>query len=119
MVRAGQINDRLKENLKEALKESTTDTTLDTIQFEDSIDMESAADKALKIIDRIIYGEKVQCVTCSGIGNSHGGLKITSSTMGLDGSPSSDVISSLSFYKSMNGIQLAIVSTYVSLTYYV
>ena len=59
MTRTGQVNDRLKENLKEALKRSPTDTALDTVQFEDSIDMESAADKALKIIDRIIYGEKV------------------------------------------------------------
>ena len=61
MTRTGQVNDRLKENLKEALKRSNTGNALDTIQFEDSIDMESAADKALKIIDRIIYGEKV-CV---------------------------------------------------------
>ena len=67
MTRTGQVNDRLKENLKEALKRSPTDTALDTVQFEDSIDMESAADKALKIIDRIIYGEKVRGRNYTGI----------------------------------------------------
>ena len=67
MNRTGQVNDRLKENLKEALKRSPTDNALDTVQFEDSIDMDSAADKALKIIDSIIYGEKVRGRNYTGV----------------------------------------------------
>lgn len=59
MDKAGQANDRLKENLIEALKRSATGGILTTANLEDSIDMDSAADKALKIIDKIIYGEKV------------------------------------------------------------
>ena len=57
MTKAGQVNDRLKENLKEAL--TRKDSGLSTINLDEIIDMDSAADKMLKIIDKIIYGEKV------------------------------------------------------------
>ena len=55
--KAGEANDRLKENLIEALKRQNTGNFMQTMT--DSIDMDSATDKALKVMDKIIYGEKV------------------------------------------------------------
>ena len=50
---------RLKENLMEVLARTNTENLMQTAADFD-IDMDSAADKAIRLIDKIIYGEKVR-----------------------------------------------------------
>ena len=58
---------RLKENLMEVLARTNTENLMQTAQDFD-IDMDSAADKAIRLIDKIIYGEKV-CTLSGGLGS--------------------------------------------------
>ena len=64
MSKAGHANERLKENLIEVLVGANgsngpppSDQIMNTRHSQ--VDMDSAADKALRIIDKIIFGEKV------------------------------------------------------------
>ena len=58
---------RLKENLMEVLARTNTENLMQTAQDFD-IDMDSAADKAIRLIDKIIYGEKVRSAGGGGPG---------------------------------------------------
>ena len=55
----------------EVLARTNTENLMQTAQDFD-IDMDSAADKAIRLIDKIIYGEKV-CTLSGGLGSWGGG----------------------------------------------